>query len=151
MPVQISRNETLPPLPPPLGHALGRRTAPPRPLQLLGPVPGPRGPSAAAEALWPPSPEHGSPRRGMQNDPRASSAQRCSGEQATEALEALVQPSEDRAWHAAQFQPLVAAAGQCRQSHQDSKQKANGRSCGVDFRHQNHSPANNPNPQTLPV
>ncbi|VTJ83341.1 Hypothetical predicted protein, partial [Marmota monax] len=79
------------------------------------------------------------------------SARRCSGEQATEALEAAVQPSEDRARHAAQLQPLGAAAGQCIRSHQDSKQKANGGSRGVDFRHRNHSPANNPNPQTLPV
>ncbi|VTJ64307.1 Hypothetical predicted protein [Marmota monax] len=66
-------------------------------------------------------------------------------------LEPAVQPSEDRAWPAAQLQPLGAAAGQCIRSRQDSKQKANGGSCGVDFRHRNHSPANNPNPQTLPV
>ncbi|KAF7461587.1 hypothetical protein GHT09_014597 [Marmota monax] len=87
----------------------------------------------------------------MQNDPRAGSARRCSGEQATQALKAAVQPSEDRARHAAQLQPLDAAAGQCRQSHQDSNQRANGGSHGVDFRHRNRSPANNPNPQTLPV
>ncbi|VTJ76084.1 Hypothetical predicted protein [Marmota monax] len=87
----------------------------------------------------------------MQNDPRAGSARRCSGEQATQALKAAVQPSEDRARHAAQLQPLDAAAGQCRQSHQDSNQRANGGSHGVDFRHRNRSPASNPNPQTLPV
>ncbi|VTJ84349.1 Hypothetical predicted protein [Marmota monax] len=113
--------------------------------------PDPRAQAAAATALRPSPPEHGSPRRGMQNDPRAGSARRCSGEQATQVLEAAVQPSEDRARHAAQLQPLDAAAGQYRQSHQDSNQKANGGSHGVDFRHRNHSPANNPNPQSLPV
>ncbi|VTJ71822.1 Hypothetical predicted protein, partial [Marmota monax] len=118
-------------------------------LQPICPAPGAQ--AAATAALRLPPPEHRSPGRGVQNDPRAGSARRCSSEQATEVLEAAVQPSEDRARHAAQLQPLGAAARQCIQSHQDSKQKANGGSRGVDFRHRNHSPANNPNPQTLPV
>lgn len=78
--------------------------APPRPPPLLGPgarPPGPRRP------LPPPPPprlsgpllrsRQGSPRRGMQKEPRAGSAQGSSSEQAAEALEAAVQPSEDRA------------------------------------------------------
>ncbi|KAF7478088.1 hypothetical protein GHT09_010855 [Marmota monax] len=68
--------------------------------------PAPRAQAAAAAALRPPPLEHGSPRRGMQNNPRAGSARRCSGEQATQALEAAVQPLEDRVRHAAQLQPL---------------------------------------------
>ncbi|VTJ73059.1 Hypothetical predicted protein, partial [Marmota monax] len=113
--------------------------------------PAPGAQAAASVALRPPPLEHRSPRRGIQNDPRAGSARRCSGEQVTQVLKAAVQPSEDRARHAAQLQPLGAAAGQCRYSHQDSKQRANGGSRGVDFRPRNRSPANNPNPQTLPV
>ncbi|VTJ91332.1 Hypothetical predicted protein, partial [Marmota monax] len=112
--------------------------------------PAPRAQAAATVALRLPPLKHGSPRRGMQNDPRAGSAQGCSGEQATQALKAAVQPLEDRAWHAAQLQPLGAAAGQCSHSHQDNRQKANGGSRGVDFRHRDRSPANDPNPQTLP-
>ncbi|VTJ78261.1 Hypothetical predicted protein, partial [Marmota monax] len=55
--------------------------------------PAPGAQVAAAAALHPPPLEHRSPGRGVQNDPRAGSARRCSGEQATEALEAAVQGS----------------------------------------------------------
>ncbi|VTJ70904.1 Hypothetical predicted protein [Marmota monax] len=115
------------------------------------PVPNPQGPSGWRCGSLAPSSEAWVPSRGMQNDPRASSARGCSGEQATQALKAVIQPLEDRARHAAQLQPLGAAAGQCSHSHQDSRQKANGGSRGVDFRHRNRSPAKDPNPQTLPV
>ncbi|VTJ73998.1 Hypothetical predicted protein, partial [Marmota monax] len=59
--------------------------------------PAPRAQAAAAAALQLPPLKHRSPRRGMQNDPRAGSARGCSGEQATQALKAAVQPLEDRA------------------------------------------------------